>query len=57
MSGKLVMDNRLEIREALVQKIPALGMSIGTENMIMYYVKDADASFYNLQGVYDSAHF
>ena len=57
MSGKLVMDNRIEIRGALIKKIPALGESLGTENMIMYYVKDATATFSNLRGVYDVVHF
>ncbi len=57
MNGKLVMDNRIEVRGALIKKIPALGESLGTENMIMYYVKDATATFSNLRGVYDVVHF
>lgn len=57
MSGKLVMDNRLEIRNALIKKIPPLGESLGADNMVMYYVTDATATFYNLRGEYDVAHF
>ena len=57
MNGKLVLDDRSEVKQALIKKIPALGESLGEENMLMYYVTDATATFYNLQGVSDVINF
>lgn len=57
MNGKLVMDDRAEVKQALIKKIPALGASLGEENMLMYYVTEATATFYNLQGVSDVIKF
>lgn len=57
MSGKLVLDDRAEVKQALIKKIPALGESLGEEGMLMYYVSDATATFYNMQGVSDVIKF
>ncbi len=57
MSGKLVLDDRPEVKKALIKKIPALGESLGEEGMQMYYVTDATATFSNMQGVSDVIKF
>ncbi|MCR5180911.1 MAG: pyridoxamine 5'-phosphate oxidase family protein [Bacteroidaceae bacterium] len=47
---KLVMDNRPEVGKALVEKMPVLKPALGEngENGVMYYLKDATASFYQM---------
>ena len=57
MTGKLVLDDRTEVKQALIKKIPPLGESIGEEGMLMYYVTDATATFYNLRGVTEVIKF
>lgn len=57
MSGKLVLDDRAEVKQALIKKLPALSASLGEEGMLMYYVTDATATFYNMQGVYEVIKF
>lgn len=46
----LVEDNRPEVGRALVERMPSLKDVLGTngENGVMYYLKDATATFFNL---------
>ena len=46
----LVEDNRPEVGRALVVRMPSLKDVLGTngENGVMYYLKDATATFFNL---------
>ncbi len=46
----LVEDNRPEVGRALVERMPSLKDVLGTngENGVMYYFKDATATFFNL---------
>lgn len=46
----LVEDNRPEVGRALVERMPSLKDVLGTngENGVMYYLKDASATFFNL---------
>ncbi len=46
----LVEDNRPEVGRALVERMPSLKDVLGTngENGVMYYIKDATATFFNL---------
>lgn len=46
----LVEDNRPEVGRALVARMPSLKDVLGTngENGVMYYLKDATATFFNL---------
>jgi len=47
---RLVEDNRPEVGKALVDKMPVLKPALGEngENGVMYYLKDATATFFNM---------
>ena len=47
---KLVEDNRPDVGRALVDKMPSLKSALGEngENGVMYYLKDATATFFKL---------
>ena len=47
---KLVEDNRPDVGRALVDKMPSLKPALGEngENGVMYYLKDATATFFKL---------
>lgn len=50
LAGKLVLDERVEVREAMLEKMPSLKDMLGLDGMLMYYVKDATATFSNMKG-------
>lgn len=57
MSGILVPDDRIEVKKAMLDKMPSLEKSVGEEGMLMYYVKDATATFADLKGESETITF
>lgn len=55
----LVEDNRPEVGKALVDKMPVLKPALGEngENGVMYYLKDATATFYKMMEVDETVTF
>jgi uncharacterized pyridoxamine 5'-phosphate oxidase family protein len=56
---KLVEDNRAEVGKALVDKMPALKPALGEkgENGVMYYLKDATATFFKMMEPVETIKF
>jgi len=56
---KLVEDNRPEVGEALVNKMPVLKPALGEkgENGVMYYLTDATATFFKMMDVEETIKF
>ncbi len=56
---KLVEDNRPEVGEALVNKMPVLKPALGEkgENGRMYYLADATASFFKMMELVETIKF
>jgi len=55
----LVEDNRKEVGKALVDKMPVLKPALGEngENGVMYYLKDATASFFKMMELTETIRF
>ena len=55
----LVEDNRTEVGKALVDKMPVLKPALGEngENGVMYYLKDATATFYKMMEPVETINF
>lgn len=55
----LVEDNRPEVGRALVEKMPVLKDALGEngENGVMYYLKDATASFFKMMELEETITF
>ena len=56
---KLVEDNRPEVGKVLVDKMPVLKPALGEngENAVMYYLKDATASFFKMMELEEAIKF
>ena len=56
---KLVEDNRPEVGRALVERMPVLKPALGEngENGVMYYLKDATATFFKMMEVVEIIKF
>lgn len=56
---KLVEDNRKEVGRALVEKMPVLKDALGEngENGVMYYLKDATATFFKMMEPVETVTF
>ncbi len=56
---KLVEDNRQEVGRALVDKMPVLKPALGEngENGVMYYLKDATATFFKMMEPVETVKF
>ena len=56
---KLVKDNRPEVGRALVDKMPVLKPALGEngENGVMYYLKDATATFFKMLELVETIQF
>ncbi len=56
---ELVVDNRPEVGKALVAKMPSLKGALGEngENGVMYYLKNAQADFFNLMELTETIKF
>lgn len=56
---KLVEDNRPEVGKALVDKMPVLRPALGEngENGVMYYLKDATATFFKMMEPVETIKF
>ncbi len=56
---KLVEDDRPEVGEALVEKMPVLKPALGEkgENGVMYYLKDATATFFKMMEPVETIKF
>ncbi len=56
---KLVEDNRPEVGEALVNKMPVLKPALGEkgENGVMYYLTDATATFFKMMDAEETIKF
>ncbi|MBR1576672.1 MAG: pyridoxamine 5'-phosphate oxidase family protein [Bacteroidales bacterium] len=56
---KLVEDNRPEVGHALVEKMPVLKPALGEngENGVMYYLKDATATFFKMMETVETVEF
>ena len=56
---KLVEDNRKEVGRALVDKMPVLKDALGEngENGVMYYLKDATATFFKMMEPIETVTF
>lgn len=56
---KLVEDNRPEVGKALVEKMPVLKPALGEngENGVMYYLKDATATFFKMMETVETVKF
>ncbi len=56
---KLVEDSRPKVRKALVDKMPVLKSALGEngENGIMYYLRDATASFFKMMELVETITF
>ncbi|MDE6770119.1 MAG: pyridoxamine 5'-phosphate oxidase family protein [Muribaculaceae bacterium] len=56
---KLVEDNRQEVKDALLNKMPVLKPILGekAEQAVMYQVTDAKASFYKMMELVESYEF
>lgn len=57
LSGVLVPDERVEVKKAMIEKMPSLGKDLGEEGLLMYYVKDATAVFADLKGELETIVF
>ena len=55
----LVEDNRPEVGKALVEKMPILKPALGEcgENGVMYYLKDATATFFKMMELVETVKF
>lgn len=55
----LVKDNRAEVGKALVDKMPVLKPALGEngENGVMYYLKDATATFFKMMEPVETIKF
>lgn len=55
----LVEDNRPEVGKALIDKMPVLKPTLGEncENGVMYYLKDAQADFFNMMELVETVTF
>lgn len=56
---KLIQDNRPEVGRALVEKMPVLKPALGEngENGVMYYLKDATATFFKMMELTETVKF
>ncbi|MCR5131669.1 MAG: pyridoxamine 5'-phosphate oxidase family protein [Prevotella sp.] len=56
---RLVEDNRPEVGKALVDKMPVLKSALGEngENGVMYYLKDATATFFKMMEPVETVKF
>ncbi len=56
---RLVADNRPEVGKALVDKMPVLKPALGEngENGVMYYLKDATATFFKMMEPVETIKF
>ncbi len=56
---ELVEDNRPEVGKALVEKMPSLkgALAENGENGVMYYLKNAQADFFNLMELTETIKF
>ncbi len=57
LSGQLVPDERVEVKKAMIEKMPSLGENFGEEGLLMYYVKDATAVFADMKGEIETIVF
>ena len=59
ISCTLIEDNRQAVKDAMTEKMPALKPVIGEkgENAVMYYLKDATATFFNMMEETESLTF
>lgn len=57
LSGTLVADERVEVKRAMIEKMPSLGKDLGEEGMLMYYIKDATAVFADMKGEIETIAF
>ena len=56
---KLIEDNRTEVGNALLDKMPVLKPALGEngENGVMYYLKDAKADFFKMMELVETVTF
>lgn len=59
LSGKLNHDNRQEVKNAMLAKMPSLKAAVGENGAgaQMYYISDATATFANMKGESETYNF